>query len=274
METNINYAVVGAFVISLLAAMIFAIVWLSSGFSFEHFKIYQVIMQESVSGLSIDSPVEYNGVNVGAVKSIELNVKNPQIVDVLLNINSTTPITNGTVATLTTRGLTGIAIVSLKDKSEDLKPLVTMPGESYPIIKTAPSFFLRVDTALSELSTNLHEVSISIKSLLDPENQKSIKQILLNMNSITQNFASNNRKLDAILSNAVKATQQFTPLLQSSTNTLRMLESQTMPATYRLITNLDIMTRNLAEITAQVKQNPSILVRGVASKPLGPGESK
>ena len=141
METNINYTIVGVFVITLISAMILAIIWLSSGFSLAQYRIYQLRMTESVSGLSIDSPVEYNGVNVGSVSSIALEPNNPQMVDVLLSINTTTPITYGTVATLNTRGLTGITIVALKDKSLDTRPLVKEKGQAYPIIQTAPSFF-------------------------------------------------------------------------------------------------------------------------------------
>lgn len=274
METNINYTVVGVFVITLIGAMILAIVWLSSGFSLAQYRTYELRMTESVSGLSIDSPVEYNGVNVGAVSKISLEPHNPRVVDVLLSINTTTPITYGTVATLNTRGLTGIAIVALKDKSLDLRPLVKENGQDYPIIQTAPSFFVRLDLALTELSTNLKNVTKSINSLLSPENQQSITSMLKNLNYITDNLAGNTEKLDQIIVNTASASKQFPPLLQSTLNAMRMFESQTMPATYRLMNNLDNMTRNMTEISAEIKQNPSILVRGRVPAPMGPGEKQ
>src|ERR1700728_394360 len=121
METNVSYTVVGAFVITLLTATILAIIWLSSGFSFDQYSTFMVYMQESVTGLSIDSPVELNGVNVGTVSSITLNRKNPQLVELLLSIRNDTPLTKGTVATLNTRGFTGIAYLALKDKSTNLR---------------------------------------------------------------------------------------------------------------------------------------------------------
>lgn len=274
METNVNYGIVGAFVIVLVSALILAIIWLSSGFSLTQYKTYELRMTESVSGLSIDSPVEYNGVNVGSVLSIALEPNNPQVVDVLLNINHTTPITYGTVATLNSRGLTGITIVALKDKSEDTRPLVKEPGKNYPIIKTAPSFFVRLDLALNQLSTNLRDVSKSVNALLNPENQASIRRVLQHLDYITENLAKNSGKLDDILLNTAKASKQFPPLLQSTLNAMRMFESQTMPATYRLMSNLDNMTRTMAEVSDQVKQNPSILVRGKAPQAMGPGETK
>ena len=70
MESNIHYTAVGAFVIGLMICVIMTILWLSSGFfNEENFSLYKVYMRESVSGLSVDSTVEYNGVVVGTVKT-------------------------------------------------------------------------------------------------------------------------------------------------------------------------------------------------------------
>src|SRR3990167_8191756 len=266
METNINYAAVGAFVICLVAALVMAIIWLSSGFSFEHNSIYKIYMQESVSGLNIDSPVEFNGVGVGGVKSIELDPANPQLVQVLVDVKSTTPITQGTIATLQTRGMTGITFIALKDKSKDVTPIKLEEGDDYPVIKTGPSIFMRLDTALTVLSD-------SIRELLDKENQQSIKAILLNMRDVTGALAANNQKLDRIIQNTEKATLQFLPLIRSTTSAMRTFEMQTLPATYNLLNNLDHITRSLAEVSEELRRNPSVLIRGVQRQTSGPGES-
>lgn len=274
MDTNVNYTVVGAFVVLLVLALIFIIIWLSSGLHIQQYSYYLVYMQESVSGLSVDSAVEYNGVEVGKVKTIELNHRNPQLVEVLLSIKSNTPITRGTVATLNTKGLTGVAYMSLKDKSTDLRPLLRQHGQRFPVIPTAPSFFLRLDKALSSLSENIQSLSESMRGLLDKENLKSIREILANMNNITRSFAENTKKLDLILTNTATATKQFNPLLQSSVTTMRMIETQTLPTTYHLLSNLQEVVQTLSEVSAEIKQNPSILIRGVNPPPLGPGETK
>jgi len=38
--------------------------------------------------------------------------------------------------------------------------------------------------------------------------------------------------------------------------------------------NLNDVSRTLNEVTNQLKQNPSMLIRGVAPAPLGPGERR
>ena len=274
METNINYAAVGAFVISLIVAAVLAIIWLSSGFSVKHYTRYKVYMQESVTGLNTDSPVEFNGVDVGSVKNIHLDKKNPQLVILLLDINASTPITQGTVATLQTRGVTGVTYMALKVKSENLTPIKVLKGETYPVIPTAPSLFVRLDTALSRLSDNLHDVSVSVRELLDKENQQNIKEILVNLREVTGTLAANNMKMDRILSSTEQASKEFLPLMRSSADAIRMFQSQTLPATYQLLTNLDNITRSLTEVTSELQQNPSILIRGVQRQTTGPGEKQ
>ena len=244
MDTKVNYTAVGIFVIILVAAITMGIIWLSSGLSLAQYNTYLIHMQESVSGLSIDSQVEYNGVNVGSVKRIDLDSENPREVNVLVNIKNNTPITQGTLATLTTRGLTGIAFIALKDKSADLQPLLAKPGEHYPVIPTSPSIFMRLDTALERASRNLDQIADAFQALLNKENLASIHGILSNLNHTTATVV----------------------------NVSDQLQTQTLPMTYHVLSNLNDVSRTLTEVSAQVKQNPSILVRGVAPKPRGPGE--
>lgn len=274
MDTNVNYTIVGAFVIFMVSAIVMSIIWLSSGFSTDQFTTYAVYMQESVSGLSIDSPVEYNGVGVGSVRSITIDKKNPRLVELLLDVKTQTPITESTVATLASKGLTGIAVMTLKDKGESDKPLVVQEGQKYPIIKTAPSLMMRLDQALSELSENIHEVASSVNSLLNKENLESIHITLNNMQHITGTMAANSKQITEILQNTATLSKRLDPLIQSSTGTLRILEVQTLPATYRLLSNLEAATRSLAETATEIKDNPSIIIRGVNRNNYGPGEQK
>jgi phospholipid/cholesterol/gamma-HCH transport system substrate-binding protein len=272
METNVNYTIVGVFVISLMAVTIFTIIWLSSGFSSNVTKMYKVYMTESVSGLNIDSPVEYNGVSVGAVKSIELNQKNPQLVEVLLSIKQNTPITEGTVATLNVKGLTGIAYIALQDKGLSTTPLVALEGQDYPIIKTAPSFFLRLDTAITKLNENLHSVSTSIRMLLDQENLRSFKEILINIRQLTGSLAANGKEFTTIMQNTAAASRQFGPLMQSSSDAIQVFTSQTLPAANRAAGNFATIGSNLSAASQEIKQNPAVLIRGRNPRALGPGE--
>ncbi|EKD73077.1 MAG: ABC transport system periplasmic substrate binding protein [uncultured bacterium] len=274
MDTQVNYAVVGAFVIVLFAAVVLSIIWLSSGFSMEKYTIYEVFMQEAVTGLSTEATVEYNGVAVGTVESITLDKANPHIVDLLLSIKANTPVTEGTFASLNTRGLTGITFLALKDKGTDIKPLKAKSGQSYPVIKTAPSIFLQLDTALGKLNDSVQRVSESLQSLLDKDNLHSIKQILENLNRVSGTLSNNSQKLTAIMNNTARASQNLPFFIEASANTMQILQRQTLPETNRVISNLVVITDNLSELSRELERNPAVLIRGQEPQTQGPGENK
>jgi phospholipid/cholesterol/gamma-HCH transport system substrate-binding protein len=253
METNINYTVVGAFVIILTAFIVVGIIWLSSGASSNvEYSFYKVYMKESVSGLNVNAAVEYNGVSVGAVTNIEINPRNPQLVELLLRVKSSTPITQGTKAKLDMKTLSGLAFILLEDKGTDMRPLRARRGEKYPVISTTPSLLVRVDTALTQLNASFQQISASITSLLNPENIRSIKQIL------------------QASENTLRLIE--TQTLPSTNNAMRLFESQTIPAANDAMMNLNNVARNLSDVSNEIKQNPAVLIRGREQPALGPGE--
>jgi phospholipid/cholesterol/gamma-HCH transport system substrate-binding protein len=258
MDPNVNYTVIGTFVIVLFTAIVLSIIWLSSGFSFQKYTTYMVYMQESVSGLNPDSQVEYNGVSVGTVSTIEINPKNPHLIDVTLNIKSSTPVTRGTVCTLATRGLTGMVYIALKDSSVDLRPLMRKPGQPYPVIPTAPSIFVRLDIALTQLSDSFRELSSSVRSLLDVQNLRSIKETLINLRHITHNLSVNDKHINA--------------LFQNTSQAMHLFETQTLPSANQTMLQLNNLSQTLNKVAGEIQQNPAILIRGKGPQPLGPGE--
>lgn len=267
METNVHYTIVGLFVITLIAAITLAIIWLTSGFSLESYRYYLSYMPESVNGLNLDAPVEFNGVNVGSVKRVEISSHNPQLVKLLLKIKSSTPITEGTVATLASRGFTGVPYVALKDTGSDLRPLHQEANKPYPVIKTMPSLLTRLDSIMAQLSVNFKQISDTFASVFDPENKKNIKETLQNMRSVTNNMAANNEKFNLLLQNSIHATERFAPVLKT-------IETQTLPTMYQMLSNLEEMSRSLADTAQEIKQNPSVLIRGAERHDLGPGERR
>src|SRR5947207_2991330 len=73
------------------------------GWSATRYGTYAIQTHDAVSGLIADSPVEFHGVEVGKVAKIELI--EPGTVRILLSIVKDAPVSQATVATITTRGL-------------------------------------------------------------------------------------------------------------------------------------------------------------------------
>ena len=70
MDDKTNYTLVGAFVLGLGAALVAGVLWLAAGWGGQQaMDSYQAVIRESVSGLNVDAPVKYLGVDVGKVSA-------------------------------------------------------------------------------------------------------------------------------------------------------------------------------------------------------------
>lgn len=186
METNVRYTLAGIFVLVMLSLIVFSVILLSTGFTFEKYSYYTVYMKESVSGLSIDRPVEFNGVEVGKIDDIIINKNKPQLVELRLKIKSKIPITVGTKAKLALRGaLSGEAFILLEDKGTDKRPLLKKRHEPYPVIPTTPSIIVRLDKTLTQIGEGFHQlnesfsqISSSLRNFFSPDIANGIRRLL------------------------------------------------------------------------------------------------
>jgi phospholipid/cholesterol/gamma-HCH transport system substrate-binding protein len=264
-----------AFAIVVLLGIAGAVGWYA--LSRSQYAIFQIRTHDSVSGLSVDAPVELHGVEVGKVRNVELI--DPRSVSILLNVRKDIPMTMATVATITsrgvaTRGFTGYVYISLEDAGTDARPLVAEAGNPYPVIHVAPSQSLNLDTAISQLNDNMQHMTELIRSVLDKETITSLKQSVDGLRQVTGMLAQNNGKLRAIISNTEQASAQFKPLLESGNDTVRALQTQVLPEAYRALSDLERLSDSLNGVATKINRDPSLILRGNAPPAPGPGETK
>lgn len=286
MEFRVNYVIVGLFVLIAGACAFIAGLWLSAGFQNKTYDTYEILMYEPVSGLNEQAPVKFNGVQVGYIKSIDLNERNPRQVILLADIEAGAPITKSTTATLMAQGITGVTYIGLKARTPHAAPLKKLPGQTYPIIPSSPSLLVEVDTALRELSANVDDISAAIKRVLSTKNINTFHHILVHTNHILKNLDGNAtninliladlpvtiKKLDTTLDSFNRASNGATAFLSEGEYALRQWSSQIIPTTFNLVSQIGRLVTDLEEITGELKQQPSLLIRGKATPPLGPGE--
>lgn len=265
MNHKTNYALVGLFVIVLLTTLVFIGVWLAKGWNVKSYNTYALYMTESVAGLSPDSNVKYSGVNVGRVYSISLDPQNPQRVRLLMKIETSAPITEATTAQLITQGLTGVSFIELTASRPNAPRLVAQPGELYPVIKTAPSLFLRLDIAASALIKRLNKTLDNFDNMFDENARQSLHNTLLNLNKITENLAENTQTLDKTMKNA-------NTFFKNGGAGFNTFSAETLPKVNLLLDNLTSFSHQLNDLGDEISQNPSILLRGRVPFKKGPGE--
>ena len=126
METRSNHILVGGVVLALLATLIVFIVWLSQ-VSGDKQQSYDIFFRQSVEGLAKGTAVTYNGVPVGQIEAIELETRNPEFVRIRIGVRDTTPILQGTTATIRGVGFTGLSQIQLNPP--ELQPRQARPPE-------------------------------------------------------------------------------------------------------------------------------------------------
>jgi phospholipid/cholesterol/gamma-HCH transport system substrate-binding protein len=293
MDTKANYTIVGLFVIALTVVLIMGFIWLSGFSHHKNYRVYLVYARGSVTGLNADSPVQFNGVRVGSVSKIQLDADNPQFVKLYLKVESGTPITQSTVATLVPQGITGLVYIGLKAESAKAPLLQAEKGQPYPIIPYEKPLLIQLSEALPVLAKNIGEMTDKIKKVLSDQNINHISDTLTHLEKfsgmldrksgiIGESFTS----LNTVLKNSAGASRYFGDTLIAAQQTAHQLNKtsaqislelsrfgqQTLPSVEELLVQLNEMTINLQQISQNLAANPAILIRGKQPPPPGPGE--
>jgi len=308
LDNKVNFTVVGLFVVILTVAVIVIAFWLSSKRHDKVYHTYVTYVNEDVTGLSLQSPVRFNGVQVGVVEKILLDPNNPQLVKLVMSIEEGTPITTSTVVSLLPMGITGVIYVGLKAQTPHAPLLKVQSDEPYPVIPFQPSFLMQLNTVLPEIANDIKEIADSVNTVLSKENRHSINVSLTNIATITKNLADNSQKMDFItdslkktLQNAAEASSRFPETIKElniAMNAVRKasvrvelltrkadtalgdshvmitsINEQLLPSLQQVLMKFDATMLNMQDITEELKRNPSIFLRGKEPLPLGPGES-
>ena len=300
METKVNYAVVGLFVILFSTAFVAGVLWIATGGPGKLTDNYLVYIKESVSGLSPDAPVKYKGVNVGKVIKISIPRDRPDQVCLFLEVQKGTPIKEDTEAVLEYQGLTGIAYLNLTGGSLESPFLKAKPGEDYPVIKSRPSFFARLEESLTDPLEYLIETSRRINNLLNEDNINLFQKTLKNISSLSESLAVYAKDLDKAVKDfsitmektkeaSADLPQIFDEIQGASKATKDMAEKfsdaavdikkevdkgsqRLFPELMELINELKKTSANISRLTDEIKKDPSVFIYGKKPERPGPGE--
>ena len=283
MEPKVSYTLVGLFVVLLGAASLAVVLWLSRADYRGVYDRYYTYMTESVSGLSADASVKYRGVDVGRVKEIILDPANPEEVRLTLELVRGTPVKEDTIAVLETQGLTGLTTVNLTGGTRDSPPLTAKPGEKYPAIKSGPSWFFRLDSALTRLLAeesfpallaNLNSFVHDARGVVDTESRAELKQILDDLAKVTGTLQAHREELGLSIARAGDAFQSFAAvgkkmdeqlpeILEQAKASIRAFQSMTHEiarTTSSLQSTLDGNRSNIEQFTGQTLGETGLLV--------------
>ena len=261
---------------------------------------YVLDAQGSVAGLGPGSPVNYHGVQVGAVGKVELDPKNRRHVNVRVAINSDFPLPKGTFATIAAPGLIGSKAVELHlgSSSADIRTSAASPAH-FPL---KPGAMAGLMSKASGIMASLQDVLASAKQILSDKNNAHISATLAHIDTATEQLV----ELEKAARPSVKAMPGLIARLHDTLNAAQgvlretrslvakarrpvedigraasaaggmavQMNQSTLPRLNALMGRLQALSAHLQSLIQTLQRTPQSLIVGPAPVPAGPGETK
>jgi phospholipid/cholesterol/gamma-HCH transport system substrate-binding protein len=305
MENRAHAIVVGIFTLLLGAGVVLIVMWFSG--DTEKRETYLLQSQYSVTGLNIQAPVRFRGVEVGRVDSIAFSGDKARTIAIGVSVKADTPITRGTYAQLGSQGLTGLAYVILDEEGNNTQPLSAEESRKSPI-PMRRAFLDEVSGSGKDLMASANDVARRLNALLNEKNQAQLVRTLTSLDAATRGIADLSRKLepamrdvpaitrearqalvhaDTLVANMNKLTVELSQRVDSLERVSKSAEqvggaaesfsgaavSETLPRINALLEELARNSRSLDRLLSQINDQPSSLVFGRPTVAPGPGEA-
>lgn len=154
----------------------------------------RVVFEGSASGLRKGGSVNFDGVQIGQIMSLQLD--NPRKVVAVAMVDNSAPIRKDTIVGLEFQGLTGVAAIALTGGASAAPP-VPLDEDGIPTL----SADLSETESIRDTLHNVDRVLIS--------NQAMLKNTLLNFETYTASLANKGDAIDSIIRKADDAFESF-----------------------------------------------------------------
>lgn len=223
METRANHVLVGLFVLLLGAGALGFAVWIAALQADRQRDSYLLVFEGSVTGLSTGGSVNYEGVPVGEVLSINLDADDPGRVRVIIDIDSTTPVRADTTAVLELAGLTGGRYVQLSGGSPGAPRPTAQAGETLPRLPTRQSQIEQVLAGAPDVVTALNNLLLRAEAILSERNAERVETILGEGAATMANLSDASAVLADFARDVRTETGDLVPQLQRTLHSVEQL---------------------------------------------------
>ncbi len=258
MEREANYLAVGSFVLLVLGMAVMFVYWYSAASSGHRtLRRYEIYFDDSVSGLTVGSPVRYLGVDVGQVQTIRIDPRARDRVQVLAGIDPTTPIGSGTVAQLSVQGLTGVMFIDLRSvpNGGSRTLLANVPSQNYPVIASMHSNLDVLLDSLPNVAAELEDLLDRASRLLSDRNLNAFDSVAGNLQDATASLPQTVRNAGQLIAQLRMTVQRADAILATVQADARPAGDDLVAATQRLRIASDNLARASGRIDAFLQQN-------------------
>ena len=232
METKANYVLIGAFtIVAGLALLLFGL-WAAKYSSDRTWQNYKVVFHEAVTGLSVGSPVQYNGIAVGSITKLSLAPDDPRQVIADVRIESNTPIKTDTRAKLGITSLTGPTVIQLSGGTPGARELREVDHHDEPVIQTTPS-------ALQNVSDTANRIADRLDQILSDGNIARINATLANLEKLSGDLGDDRQGVQALLVSARDAARNLDRTLDTTNGMMQKIDGNVVQKLPPLLDKLD-----------------------------------
>jgi phospholipid/cholesterol/gamma-HCH transport system substrate-binding protein len=267
-EREANYLAVGGFVLLVVVMGVLFVYWYSASSDHRFYVRYEIYFDGSVSGLTEGGPVRYLGVDVGRVLRIRIDPRAANRVQVVAEIDATTPISGRTLAQLSLQGVTGLLYIDLEQQRADdsgRRILAAVPSERYQVIRSSHSDFDLFLSSLPNLTARLNELVDRSTRLLSDNNIAGVERVLANLDRAAvrlPRIAANADTLVDELRATVNDAHQVITELHAATKTASVDFLAAVQKLRATSDNLERASGNLDAFVAENRDQISAFVRG------------
>jgi phospholipid/cholesterol/gamma-HCH transport system substrate-binding protein len=250
METRAHYVAVGAFVLTLVALAFVAVLWIGRAQLTTQYARYDIYFTGAVTGLTVGSAVDFNGIQVGRVSAI--TIATVERIRVQIEIDQTVPIKTNTVADLETNILSGVSTIQLQGGTTEAPTLTAQAGEEYPVIKARRSSLEQLYARAPQLLAKLIQAADNLNNVLGPENQKALAASLGNIQQLTGSAAAHSKQFGEAIDNAdtaMAALGKFLTDVDQSYSSRNGLKDQVSVA----LSDYDKLAKGLLDTNHQIQ---------------------
>jgi len=226
MDREANYALVGFFVLLFSGALLGFILWMGKyGIAPKEYDYYTTFFDESVSGLNIDTPIKFKGLNVGVIEEIRINEQNQDVMEILFKVKKGTPIKTDSYIVKTPLGITGLSFLEIKGGGKDSQKIDTSKGRG--VVAYQRSFISKISESADSFAEKGVLILDKLDRVLNDKNIENLEILLENGKELTASLKRRSDELKSVLqdiSNLSKDTrisiQKIPQILEEANRTL------------------------------------------------------
>lgn len=250
METRANYIIVGIFTLAALAAAFGFVYWTARyGGTAETARLV-IRIPGSAAGLDRGSFVRFNGVRIGEVREVFIDVNQPNVAIAEAEVARQTPVTASTRASLTVAGLTGQAELELKGGNPDEPNLFDLAEEqgTTVVIDAEPSAVTNILETVQDIAGRANNVLTSLEDFVRDARQPLVDTVR-NAETFSKALADNADNIDAFLKSFDELSKTLTSVSGKLETTLDsatgLLDSVDRDKVRSIVDNADSFVQRL-----------------------------